>query len=416
MSDIKVLTVPKWGMSMEEGTLVNWLVKEGDTIAVEDEIAEIESSKIVNTMTSHVTGTIRRLIAEVDQILPVGGLLAVVADDSISDQLLDEFIACYGEGTSSSQSADNDSSSVVSATKAEEPDDDDIPATPGARRLARQLGISLTDCQASDSRGRVSKEDVEAAQAKLTSGQDETPVVSPDSERSITEEIELSPIRQTIAQRLQQAKVEIPHYRLTVDVKIDGLLAWRQKLNQSLTGDKVSINDLLIKACALALMEVPACNVQFDGTLIRTFSQTDISMAVSLESGLITPIVKDASNKSVLQISKETKDLINRAQAGTLQQDEFQGGSFTISNLGMMGIKQFDAIINLPQCAILAVGCGEQRAVVEGDKLGIATMMTLSLSLDHRVIDGVLGARFLKVLVEVIENPERLNTEDESSS
>ena len=295
-------------------------------------------------------------------------------------------------------------------------DDSQVLATPHARRLAKQLGINLHDCRRSGSHGRVCEADVEAARlrffgdtaSKATTkpGVTTMNVVRPSAGRAI----EMSGTRQIIAQRLQQSKRDIPHFRLIVDIRLDNLLAFRQELNDTHPTVKISINDILIKACASALMKVPECNVQFADNTIYQFSDADISMAVALEAGLITPIIKAANTKSIIQISEEVHKLVDKAKANALRKDEFEGGTFTVSNLGMFGIKQFDAIINQPQCAILAVGGGEERIVVNNGKASVANMMTLTLSLDHRVIDGALGAKFLKVLKHIIETAELENS------
>ena len=215
----------------------------------------------------------------------------------------------------------------------------------------------------------------------------------------------MSGMRQTIARRLQESTSTIPHYRLVAEAEIDALLDLRTELNAALPGADITVNDLLLKACATALMHVPDCNVQLHGHTIRRFKDADIAVAVAMEEGLMTPIVTAANRKGIAQISNEVRDLVTRAKTGTLQQHEFEGGSFTLSNLGMFGIKQFDAIINPPQCAILAVGRGEERVIVDQGEGAIATVLTLSLSLDHRVIDGATGARFLQALTRVIEHP-----------
>lgn len=495
MSDIKALTVPKWGMAMEEGTLVNWLVGEGDKVAVGDEVAEIESSKIVNVMESHVAGTLRRRVAAADEILPVGALLAVIADDDIPDAEIDRFIAGFtatpqavstreprqaapsapstggadaspapvpapaappattGGVPDSLRRGEDDSGvpatpharrlareldinlhnitasgrhgrvtvadieqalgrrgkpAVPGAIKvpASRRDDSRVHATPLARRLARQLGVNLNDCRASGSHGRVCRADVEALVQRRGGAAVQGPVTAAAAEEpAVVETISLSGMRRTIARRLQAAKSEIPHYRLVADADIDALLALRGELNAALGHANVTVNDLLLKACATALSQVPECNVQFDGSDIKRFRDADIAVAVSLEAGLITPVVRAANRKGIAQISNEVRDLVTRARTGTLKQHEYEGGSFTLSNLGMYGIRQFDAIINPPQCAILAVGRGEQRVVVDDGEGAIATMLTLSLSLDHRIIDGAKGARFMQALVRVIEHP-----------
>lgn len=494
MSEIKALTIPKWGMAMEEGTLVNWLVNEGDEISVGDEVAEIESSKIVNVMESHVAGTLRRKVATEDEILPVGALLAVVAAADVSDADIDRFIAGFtalpqavstkeprqpaaAVQPAAPQAAPAQPTAGVADSLKQGGSDTDVPATPHARRLAgeeginlnnvsgsgrhgritvadieqavakaggaiaaistvpqgvkvlrsleddsqvhatplarrlaKQWGINLHDCRASGSHGRVSKSDVESVRRQREGGVSAPAPAAWAAGPGVpaapaVEDIPMSGVRQTIARRLQESKSTIPHYRLVAEAEIDALLDLRGELNQALPGADITVNDLLIKACATALMQVPDCNVQLHGHTVRRFKDADIAVAVALEEGLMTPIVTAANSKGIAQISNEVRDLVTRAKAGTLKQHEFEGGSFTLSNLGMFGIKQFDAIINPPQCAILAVGKGEERVIVDQGEGAIATLLTLSLSLDHRVIDGATGARFMQALVRVIEHP-----------
>ncbi|MEV8971717.1 2-oxo acid dehydrogenase subunit E2 [Klebsiella quasipneumoniae] len=284
-------------------------------------------------------------------------------------------------------------------------DDSQVPATPLARRLAGKLGINLHDCRSSGSRGRVSRDDVLAAALLL----DEHPQTSPVQESTPVpyESIPMSGMRRAIASRLQTSKQQSPHFRLSVDLDLERLLALRQDINREVPGVKISVNDLLVKACALALVAVPDVNIQFDEATqsIRRFADADISVAVALPAGLITPIVRSANRKSISDISNEIHSLVTRAKAGTLKPEEFQGGTFSVSNLGMLGVRQFDAIINPPQSAILAIGAGELRAVVRDGQIVARQQMTVSLSCDHRVIDGAAGAAFLRELKRLIETP-----------
>lgn len=284
-------------------------------------------------------------------------------------------------------------------------DDSQVSATPLARRLAGKLGINLHDCRSSGSRGRVSRDDVLAAALLL----DGHPPVSPVQESAPTpfESIPMSGMRRAIASRLQTSKQQSPHFRLSVELDLERLLAFRQEINREVPGVKISVNDLLVKACALALVAVPDVNIQFDEATqsIRRFADADISVAVALPDGLITPIVRSANRKSISDISAEIHALVTRAKAGTLKPEEFQGGTFSVSNLGMLGIRQFDAIINPPQSAILAIGAGEMRAVVSDGQIVARHQVTVSLSCDHRVIDGAAGAAFLRELKRLTETP-----------
>jgi pyruvate dehydrogenase E2 component (dihydrolipoamide acetyltransferase) len=405
-------------MAMEEGTLVNWLVKEGDAVKIGDEVAEIESSKIVNVLESRHAGILRRRVAQQDDTLPLGALLGVIAGGDVPEADIDAFINGFTNvldrpdqgvtepaSISAVSAAHGVSGSAPAATVAASGnhDDSELRATPSARRLARELGVNLHDCRATGSRGRVCEDDVREAGERLKAA---PPAAAAPATRGTVVELPLSPMRQRIAQRLQAAAATIPHYRLISDACFDALLDRHKQIRQAATATRISINDLLVKACGLALVQVPECNVQFDGSLIKRFPHADISVAVALEEGLITPIIRAADTKDIGAIAAETAELVQRARAGVLKPEEYEGGTFTISNLGMFGIRQFDAIINPPQCAILAVGRSEQRVVVREGQPAVATLLTLTLSLDHRVIDGAVGAKFLQTLVNIIEHPE----------
>lgn len=506
MATITAITMPKWGMEMSEGTINEWRHAVGDTVTAGTELVDVETSKIVNTVTAPAAGVLRRTLAQPGEILPVGALLGVLADADTSEAEIDQFIAAKGGASAPAapsepapaaaektaavaapaaakatekpapaadtasvtpirpktapgaldKLAEGGDDSTVAATpvarrlaqqygvnlhnvtatgrhqrvtKADleeavlaaggnllpsssapprqptERDDSDVRATPVARRLARELGINLYDCRASGNRGRVSKADVEAAAALLQRSAAAPAASGTLAAEPAFEETPLSGMRKTIAARLQQSKQTAPHFRVNVDAEIDALLAVRKQLNAANSNAKISVNDFIIKACASALMRVPEVNVQFENDGLKRFRHADISVAVALPEGLITPIVKQADTKGLVAISNEVRDLSTRAKLGTLSPDEFQGGTFTISNLGMFGVKQFDAIINPPQCAILAVGAGEQRPVVRDGQLAVATVVTLSLASDHRIIDGALAAKFMAALKGFLEQP-----------
>ena len=292
--------------------------------------------------------------------------------------------------------------------------DDQIKASPLAKRIAAELGVDLATVTGTGPNGRVVKEDVEAvagsapAKAALAST-DTTPSASTSpSDGGIPHNVvKLSNMRKTIARRLTESKQQVPHIYLTVDVRIDALIKLRGELNASLEarGVKLSVNDMLIKALALALVQVPKCNVSFAGDNMLQYSRADISVAVSVPTGLITPIVKGADGKSLSAISTEIGELAGRAKEGKLQPHEYQGGTASISNMGMMGIKQFDAVINPPQGMILAIGAGEKRPYIVDDALAIATVMSTTGSFDHRAIDGADGAMLMKVFKELVEKP-----------
>jgi pyruvate dehydrogenase E2 component (dihydrolipoamide acetyltransferase) len=569
--NIKAINMPKWGMEMSEGDVTAWHASIGDQISVGDDLIDVETSKIVNTVTSPESGILRAIVADPGETCAVGDLLGVLASADTSDEDIKAFIASRSAGTVAKEAqpapivqepapavaepvqeialaapiapiaamvsseatamatlADGDDDSAVAASPvarrlAEEygvnlnnisgtgrhgrvsksdlesaitdaggvlagassvrapgltdsksladgvddsnvsaspvarrlaieygvnlnnisgtgrhgrvsksdlenavtaaggelirtnntastvvklGDDSHIKATPVARRLAEELGVNLLECRVSGDRGRVCKADVEAVAAR----KNKPLAPSIDTSGSITIESPFEPevltgMRKTIAGRLQSSKQTAPHFRVQIDAEIDTLLAVRKQINAANSAAKVSVNDFMVKACAAALMQVPAINVQFDGEQVKYFKDADISVAVAVADGLITPIVSSANHKGLIAISNEVRDLATRAKINRLKPSEFVGGSFCISNLGMFGIKQFDAIINPPQGAILAVGTGEQRPVVKEGQLSIATVVSLTLSSDHRIIDGAVAAQFMSILKGYLEQP-----------
>ena len=566
--NIKAINMPKWGMEMSEGDVTGWHASIGDQISVGDDLIDVETSKIVNTVTSPESGILRAIVADPGETCAVGDLLGVLASADTSDEEIKAFIASRSGGTAAKEAepvpvaqeaalavaepaqeialaapitpivstaatamanlAGGDDDSAVAASPvarrlAEEygvnlnnisgtgrhgrvskgdlesaitaaggviastssvqtpglsnsksladgvddsnvsaspvarrlaieyglnlnnisgtgrhgrvsksdlenavtaaggelirtnniantvvklGDDSHIKATPVARRLAEELGVNLLECRVSGDRGRVCKADVEAVAARKNK-----PVApsidtsGPIAIESAFESDVLIGMRKTIAARLQSSKQTAPHFRVQIDAEIDALLAVRKQINAANSAAKVSVNDFMVKACAAALMQVPAINVQFDGEQVKYFKDADISVAVAVDDGLITPIVSSANHKGLIAISEEVRDLATRAKINRLKPSEFLGGSFCISNLGMFGIKQFDAIINPPQGAILAVGAGEQRPVIKEGQLSIATVVSLTLSSDHRIIDGAVAAKFMSILKGYLEQP-----------
>ena len=566
--NIKAINMPKWGMEMSEGDVTGWHASIGDQISVGDDLIDVETSKIVNTVTSPESGILRAIVADPGETCAVGDLLGVLASADTSDEEIKAFIASRSGGTAAKEAepvpvaqeaalavaeptqeialaapitpivstattamanlAGGDDDSAVAASPvarrlAEEygvnlnnisgtgrhgrvskgdlesaitaaggviastssvqtpglsnsksladgvddsnvsaspvarrlaieygvnlnnisgtgrhgrvsksdlenavtaaggelirtnniantvvklGDDSHIKATPVARRLAEELGVNLLECRVSGDRGRVCKADVEAVAARKNK-----PVApsidtsGPIAIESAFESDVLIGMRKTIAARLQSSKQTAPHFRVQIDAEMDALLAVRKQINAANSAAKVSVNDFMVKACAAALMQVPAINVQFDGEQVKYFKDADISVAVAVDDGLITPIVSSANHKGLIAISEEVRDLATRAKINRLKPSEFLGGSFCISNLGMFGIKQFDAIINPPQGAILAVGAGEQRPVIKEGQLSIATVVSLTLSSDHRIIDGAVAAKFMSILKGYLEQP-----------
>ena len=288
------------------------------------------------------------------------------------------------------------------------PDDSHISATPLARRAAAQAGINLAEVTPTGARGRVTKTDVEKAMAANLPATSRSTATGSSGEAY--DEIPLTPMQRTIAKRLTASKQAAPHFRLTVEANMDRIFSLRSDMADGMENGRISINDLLIKAAAAALIKVPAVNIRFDGKTIRRYAAAHVAVAVALEEGLLTPVIRDADKKSIMEISLEMRELSRRASSGSLKRDEFEGGTFTLSNLGMFGIKAFDAIINPPQAAILAVGAAEKRRILADDGELTATMMTATLSCDHRVVDGATGARFMRAFRKLVEHPYRLLT------
>ncbi|MCL6678781.1 pyruvate dehydrogenase complex dihydrolipoamide acetyltransferase [Sphingomonas sp. RG327] len=428
------LKMPALSPTMEEGTLAKWLVKEGDEVKSGDILAEIETDKATMEFEAVDEGKIAKiLVAEGTDGVKVGAPIAILAGEGedASD------VAAGGSEQSASVSkaaagaapkADSPKPAPAPAPKAEEPpkaaapapalapqpaqqqrdEGQRIKASPLARRIAADQGIDLSSLTGSGPGGRIVKADLEGAPAAAAAPKAATPAAAPVEPGEIPHEVvKLSNMRKTIARRLTESKQTIPHYYLTVDIQLDALLKLRSELNKGLEprGIKLSVNDLLIKALAMALIEVPTANVSFGGDHMVKYSRADISVAVATEGGLITPIIVGADTKSVSTIAKEMQDLAGRAREGKLQPQEYQGGTASISNLGMFGTKQFDAVINPPQGMIMAVGAGEKRPYVVNDSLQIATVMSASGSFDHRAIDGAEGAKLMAAFKRLIENP-----------
>lgn len=399
------VTMPALSPTMESGTLAKWLVKEGDTVEAGDVIAEIETDKATMEVEAVDEGTLGKIVVpEGTENVPVNDVIAVLLEDGESDS--DIAIPTGGQKPEVEESGPTDKKPDPSTSVAKAPstrDDtkkDRVFASPLAKRIAEEKGIDLSSVQGSGPRGRIVKADIESAKpgAKPTAA----PVAAPGE----TTEIPHNNIKKITAKRLQESKQTIPHFYLTIECKIDNLLAARKQINEQADGAyKLSVNDFIVKAAAMALKAYPAANVSWTDEAMIQYSQADISVAVATPNGLLTPIVRAAETKGLQAISDEVKELAGRARDNKLKPEEFQGGSFTISNLGMYGIKEFSAIINPPQSCILAVGAGEQRPVVEDGEVKIRTMMSCTLSTDHRSVDGAVGAEYLQVFKRFIENP-----------
>ena len=387
MSDIYPIAVPKWGIEMVEGTITTWNKSEGDAIAKGDEVFEMESDKIVNVWDSPVDGVLRRVLVPAGDAHPVGALLGVIAGASVADSDIDAFITAHSIAPAEAESAP--AAGEPAAKQTVQTGDAYTRSSPSVRRLADELGVDLGTVTGTGRRGRITDEDVKAA-AGGSSG-------APDG----VEVIPLTATRKTIARRLTEAKQTIPHFYLTAEYELDGLLAHRAALNES--GDvKVSVNDLIVWCVAQALMKEPRVNVNLVGDDIHQFSAAHVSVAIATDDGLYPATVYNADTKSPAEVATATAGLADKAQTGKLAKEDISGGSFTVSNLGMYGITQFTAIVNPPMGAILALGKATQQVVVEDGEQRVATILNATLSCDHRVIDGAVGAQYLAVLGEVI--------------
>ncbi|MHA6719089.1 pyruvate dehydrogenase complex dihydrolipoamide acetyltransferase [Sphingomonas sp. RS6] len=425
------IKMPALSPTMEEGTLAKWLVKEGDTVKSGDLLAEIETDKATMEFEAVDEGVIGKiLVAEGTDNVKVGTVIAVIAGEG--EDVSSTAAAPAPSPTPAPAPAPAASAPAPAPTPAPAPaqpaaaSGSRVKASPLARRIAADKGVDLAAVSGSGPNGRIVKADVEgakpgAAAAKPVAAQSEAaapaavsaPAAAAEAkpvwyDDSIPhEEEKLSNIRKTIARRLTESKQTVPHIYLTVDIRLDALLKLRGELNKALEprGVKLSVNDLLIKALGVALARAPKCNVTFTGDKLIKYSRADVSVAVSTPTGLITPIIKDAANKSVSAISTEMKDLAARAREGKLQPHEYQGGTASLSNMGMYGIKQFEAVINPPQGMIMAIGAGEKRPYIIDDALGVATVMSATGSFDHRAIDGADGAEMMKIFKELVEAP-----------
>ena len=430
------ILMPALSPTMEEGTLAKWLVKEGDVVKSGQILAEIETDKATMEFEAVDEGVVGKLlIAEGTAGVKVNTPIAVILEEGESADAVAAPVAAAAAPAAAvstapaapataAPSATAAPAAAAPAATAAKPAGARVFASPLARRIATEKGLDLTKITGSGPHGRIVKADVEGAKpisaapvaapaatpapaAVMASGASAEAVMRLYDGRKY-EVVALDGMRKTIAARLTEAKQTIPHFYLRRDVKLDALMAFRGQLNKQLEprGIKLSINDFIIKASAIALQMVPDANAVWAGDRVLRMKASDVAVAVAIEGGLFTPVLRDAESKSLSGLSAEMKDLAARAKTRKLAPGEYQGGSFAISNLGMMGVDNFDAVINPPHGSILAVGAGVKKPVVTSDgQIGIATLMTLTLSVDHRVIDGALGAEFLKAIVDNLENP-----------
>ena len=410
------ILMPALSPTMEEGTLAKWLVSEGDVVQSGDLLAEIETDKATMEFEAVDEGIIGKLwVAEGTANVKVNSAIAILLEEG------DAADATVAPSAPAVVAADVMAAPAVQASAPSAPvaaSGTRIFASPLARRIAADNGLDLTAITGSGPKGRIVKADLSTAVAPAAAPAPVSAVTMPTSANAAAVEaiyqgrgfktVPLDGMRKIIATRLTEAKQTIPHFYLRRDIRLDKLLRVRGEINKGLEarGVKTSVNDFIIKACALALQKVPTANAVWAGDRVLQMEASDISVAVAIEGGLFTPVLQDAEAKPLSQLAVEMKDLATRARNRKLAPHEYQGGSFSISNLGMMGIDNFDAVINPPQGAILAVGAGKKRPVVLDDgSLSVATVMSVTMSVDHRVIDGALGAELLNEIVNYLENP-----------
>lgn len=409
------ITMPQLGFDMQEGTLVRWLVQPGDTVKRGDSVAEIETDKAVIEIECFENGVITELLIEPGTTVPVGEPIAIVdtgdggaattpapkADKAEAPQPVDK----PEEPKRKRPVEAPPTPAVPTAVPSAQAPELRVKASPLARRLAAEHGVDLHTLQGSGPAGRIVKADVLQAAEKAPATAAPTVAAIPAAEDEV---VPLTRMRQTIARRLVESKQQTPHFYVTTSIDMGKAMDLRAELKQLDDVPPISVNDLVMKAAALALQKHPSLNSAFEGDAIRYFGAVHLSMAVAVEGGLITPVIRDCHAKSLAQIAVEARALAESARAGTLQPHEYQGGTFTISNLGMFGVEEFSAIINPPQAAILAVSAVIEQPVVRDGELTVGRMMRVTVSADHRATDGAQVALFLQDLKQILENPVRL--------
>ena len=428
------ILMPALSPTMTEGTVAKWLMKEGDEVKSGDVLAEIETDKATMEVEAVDEGTLGKIVVvEGTEGVPVNEVIAVLLEEGEDKSAIAATPAKAAEktpGKAPEKAAEKAPEKAADKPAPQAPAPSSAPArangariaaSPLARRMARQAGLDLAALNGSGPHGRIVKRDIEGALAGGAPAA-RTPAAAPSAApvpaaagpgaKALADMLGMTyrqepntGMRKTIARRLTEAKQTVPHFYLTIECRIDELLRVRKEINERFEDVKVSVNDFVIRAAALALQQVPAANASWDDSGMLFYDHADISVAVATPNGLITPIVKAAETKGLATISREMKDLAGRARDGKLKPEEYQGGTFSVSNLGMFGVREFAAIINPPQGCILAVGAGAQQPVVKDGALAVATVMSCTLSVDHRVVDGAIGAEFLAAFKKLIEYP-----------
>jgi pyruvate dehydrogenase E2 component (dihydrolipoamide acetyltransferase) len=419
------ILMPALSPTMTEGNLAKWLKKEGESVRAGDVIAEIETDKATMEVEAVDEGKLGRiLVPEGSQGVKVNQPIALLLAEGEDASALAKAPASAAKPAAApaapsapaapqpaaeAKAAPPEAAAAPAPKPASAPAGERIVASPLARRMAQQAGLDLAGLGGSGPHGRIVKADIDAALARGKPAAPK-PAAAPGPAAPVAglppfTEQPHSMMRKVIARRLTESKHDAPHFYMTIDCNIDRLLQLRQEINAKREKDKISVNDFVIKAAALGLKQVPAANASWTEAAVRLYQAADVSVAVATPGGLITPIIRGADSKGLSVISAEMKDLAARARDGKLKPEEYQGGTFSVSNLGMYGIREFAAVINPPQGAILAVGAGEQRPIVKDNALAIATMMSCTLSVDHRVVDGAIGAEYLAAFKKLIEDP-----------
>lgn len=400
------VVMPQMGFDMQEGTLVRWLKQEGEEVKRGEPIAEIETDKAVVEMEAYASGVVLKTVVPEGATVPVGQTIAFIGE---AGEAIPEGEPAAKAAVPEAAAAQPEAVSKAEEAKASPPQRVEVKASPLARRLAEEKGIDLTKVTGTGPGGRITKDDVlayetrvpEAVSAAVPREEAPTPPGGPDGEL-----VPLSRMRQAIARRTAQSKREVPHFYVTADVDMTLAMTLRGQLNDALNGEaRVSVNDLIVKACALALVKFPTFNASFEGDHLRMNSGINVGVAVAVEQGLLVVSLGDCRDKSVVDISRTSKEVVERAQSGVMREEDYTGSTFSISNMGMFDVDSFSAIIYPPQAAVIAVGTVRKQPVVRDDQITIAQVMKATLSTDHRVADGAQAAQFLVEIKRVLENP-----------
>ena len=408
------VTMPALSPTMTDGTLAKWLKAEGDAVEAGDVIAEIETDKATMEVEAVDEGILGKIIvSEGTENVPVNDVIAVLLEDGESADDIGDVNAAPAPKKAKAETPKEDAPKAAAKKPVPASNKSDrVFASPLAKRIAADKGIDLSGVQGSGPRGRIVKADVEGAKVGAKSAGAVVPTQALPDDAQVNEygmayvEKKINNIQKITAKRLLESKTTVPHFYLTVECVLDNLLGARKQINEGANGEyKLSVNDFIIKASAMALKSYPAANVSWQVDVVHQYLTSDISVAVATPNGLITPIIKGAESKGLREISDEMKELAGRAREGKLKPEEFQGGGFSISNLGMFGVKEFSAIVNPPQSCILAVGAGEKVPKVVNGEVKIQTVMNVTLSTDHRTVDGAVGAEWLQHFKRYIENP-----------